>query len=769
MLARPLFALALAASLIALGPAAVPLAAQGGATPSAPAEPLPDTGRTARRIPVTAQALATAFRDSAARTLLLRARAARLQVDSALAAYEAKSYRKATVKLGFRDIGLERTLFRQEVSGMVQWSRAHGAKVTLTGSRQESPLAPGTVRAGTDVPFPYFPGAETVWIGGASVAREEVDESRVVNPIARGSEAYYTYAIGDSVRLTLPGQVLTLRELRVTPRSPSYYTLVGSFWFDEASAQLVRATYRMAAQADLTSRARNAIADGRANVPFLVRQLAFPLRAELSLISTESSLHEGRFWLPRSHVASGVVKLNVGTLPVQLEERFIYEQVNGTLPPAPPSRELVGIRWDTLTRVPREQRRAVVQQWLKAEGERRTRECAAGATWHQVQERYGGRVPVYVEVPCDTAALARSSELPERTAGDEDGAPGAGDARTLGLDLARQAGFQPQVPTWAAGFADGMLRFNRVEGLSAGTSVRWELGAGFVADAAARVGTGDRWVNGELGLARTNGTETWRLAAYAKTSAMNDWGTPFGVPESLLSAFVGRDEGFYARTWGGEVTRTVGPGRLRLFVEGQGNAPVTTRWSAQAWGDDPAVLANVVAREGTWAGAEWRDRWARGVDPRTGRWTVTAKLEGAGGTTRYGRAWVDALVQGAAGPIAATLNVAGGAAAGTLPAQRAFFMGGARTVRGQLAGTMSGDAAWVARAEVGPLWPIARPVVFYDAGWAGPRTTAASAMRPMSGAGIGVTALEGMLRLDVARGGGARARLRVGGCWAAGF
>ena len=729
-----------------------------------------DTARVGRRVAVTAALEKSAFKDTVARGLLLRARAARLAVDSTLIAYSAKSYRRATVSLGFRAVGLEKTLFRQESSGNVVWGRSTGAKVTVTGLREASPLAPGTVRVGGSVPFPYFPGSEQLWIGGSAVVREEVDETRVVHPFARGSEAYYTYAIGDSVQMTLAeGRTITLRELRVSPRSPTFNVFVGSFWFDEASAQLVRATYRLAAEADLTSRIERSVRDGTTNVPWLVRQVAFPVRAELSMISIESALYEGRFWLPRKHVASGTVRLNVGRLPLELEEKFTYESVNGEAPPALPTNVLAGVRWDTLSRVPPNQRRAVLRSWLKADSARRVAECIAGPTWQRLQERYGGRVTTLVEVPCDTAALARSADLPAKLFDPtEERSSQLADAEH-GLDLARQAAFRPQLPTWSAGLVDGMLRYNRVEGFSAGAGARQELGAGYVLDGHTRIGLGDRWVNAELGLTRTNGTTAWRLATYAKTVSVNDWGTPFGLPESLLSALVARDEGFYARTWGGELTRRIGGDLLRVFVEGQGNAPVTTRWSARHFGDDAAFLPNVVAREGTWAGAELRRHWSWGVDPTATRWSFETRAEGAGGTTSYARLAVEGSAGASAGPLMGTLVVSGGSSVGTLPAQRAWWVGGARTVRGQVAGTMSGNAFWFARAEVGPMLPFARPVVFYDAGWAGSRMSPVDAMRPMSGAGIGVTALDGLVRLDLARGIWPRSGVRLDLSWDARF
>jgi hypothetical protein len=46
----------------------------------------------------------------------------------------------------------------------------------------------------------------------------------------------------------------------------------------------------------------------------------------------------------------------------------------------------------------------------------------------------------------------------------------------------------------------------------------------------------------------------------------------------------------------------------------------------------------------------------------------------------------------------------------------------------------------------------ARPALFYDIGWAGRRADVADPGRPLSGAGAGLSLLDGLLRVDVARG-----------------
>jgi len=71
----------------------------------------PDSGRIfpsrrrAVRLPVTEKVLATAFKDSRARDLLLFARKARLEQDSALMSYDATAYQRISAGLGFSKIG----------------------------------------------------------------------------------------------------------------------------------------------------------------------------------------------------------------------------------------------------------------------------------------------------------------------------------------------------------------------------------------------------------------------------------------------------------------------------------------------------------------------------------------------------------------------------------------------------------------------------------------------------------------------------------------
>jgi hemolysin activation/secretion protein len=108
------------------------------------------------------------------------------------------------------------------------------------------------------------------------------------------------------------------------------------------------------------------------------------------------------------------------------------------------------------------------------------------------------------------------------------------------------------------------------------------------------------------------------------------------------------------------------------------------------------------------------------------------------------------------------LTVAGGSSLGELPMQRRWFLGGTETIRGQRADlAQSGDAFWMTRLEVARPLTGMRVSLFGDLGWTGDRTTLAEVGRPLSGVGIGLSALDGLIRLDLARGIYPREQTRV--------
>jgi hypothetical protein len=82
---------------------------------------------------------------------------------------------------------------------------------------------------------------------GSGLAKADVSEGEIIHPLANGAEAYYTYAIGDSVSFPASGgKTIQLRELVVRPREPKWNVALGSLWFELGSSRLVRAVFRLA-------------------------------------------------------------------------------------------------------------------------------------------------------------------------------------------------------------------------------------------------------------------------------------------------------------------------------------------------------------------------------------------------------------------------------------------------------------------------------------------------------------------------------------------
>jgi hemolysin activation/secretion protein len=103
--------------------------------------------------------------------------------------------------------------------------------------------------------------------------------------------------------------------------------------------------------------------------------------------------------------------------------------------------------------------------------------------------------------------------------------------------------------------------------------------------------------------------------------------------------------------------------------------------------------------------------------------------------------------------LAAAMTLAGGTSVGHVPFQRRWFLGGTQTIRGQSPDTLqSGNAFWMSRLEFGVDRSPYRIMLFGDLGWVGNRSEVADLVRPMSGAGIGLSMLDGLVRFDVARG-----------------
>jgi hypothetical protein len=715
-----------------------------------------------KRIAVTEQHRATAFRDPAARSILLLAREARMRQDSALLAYDATTYQRVSAGLGFGRLGRDRLAFRSEGATRVRWRRGIGAYVDVTGSRTVVPIAGKSAHVdieGSLSPIPYYPGSETLWIG-ASAARQAVDENEgIIHPLAEGSEAYYTYESGDSAIFRLPdGRSIRLRELRVRPRTPKWNLAVGSLWFDMSGGQLVRAAYRMSVPMDIKAVAEEEDSTEFDDVPRVLRPMLFPMKAEISAIGVEYGLYQGRFWLPRLQVAEGGGQMGFARVPFKLEQKFAYEHVNAGAPlppirqPSDSARDSTGVE----IAVGAGGNRAARDSARAARREARNRCDSTGVRTH-VRNRGDRNNPVLVSIPCDTVKLATSPDLPPSIYDRGEQVVESSEIDALvksALAMGSQASYAPTPPT----LAYAPLRYNRVEGLSGGGMLDQQLGAGYSLHTIARIGVADREPNVEVTGSRSDLRRTLSLTAYNRLVSAGDWGNPLGIGSSISAFLFGRDEGFYYRASGAELSSAptqVGALTLTwsLFGEQERNARQRTTFSLARAMRGSQFEPNITTTSSLYAGARARVTQTIGEDPQGFRLFNDLRLEAAHGDTgTYGRAALDVTASHGVGNGAVALTLAGGTSAGVLPIQRNWFLGGTQTVRGLRPGTGMGDAFWLARAEAGYGFEAVRPVIFGDIGWAGDRTTWRDIGTPLSGVGAGVSILDGLVRLDVARG-----------------
>ncbi len=518
--------------------------------------------------------------------------------------------------------------------------------------------------------------------------------------------------------------------------------------------------------------------------PAWVKATFRPAKAKLDAITVEYGLYQGKFWLPRANSATASMQLGFVRTPFSIDEKFTYDELNGdfTLAAIPAARLArtaadsasgTGAAGDTTVLVGNGEvsisigggavqagtgSGVVDTLKLSATDRLRRRLCAQDSTYTRVESRYDGALRVAYDMPCDASTLANSAALPAAVASDEalfDVT--ARDALLSALDLSLQPGWMPQMPT--VRFGSDLLRFNRVEGLSAGVRVSQVLGAGYTLNGVARIGHADLHANGELSVVRSNGARTVTATVYHRLAATNpEWGGGLTFGPSVPAFIYGRDEGFYYRTMGVELgerrERRRGVTEYALFIERQwtaGDTDVVNTFSLAKLIADRRFRRNIESEQLSVTGVSGTYSRLLLERPQGLRLTTVLNGEAGTGTYQYARASVEATAARPVGRFSTALTGAIGSSIGDVPRQRGWFLGGVRTVRGQIAGTQDGDAFWLARAEVGTKQGIVRPVGFLDVGWAGSRD-AFSKTKPQRGAGVGFGVLDGLLRVDFSRG-----------------
>ncbi|HEX5439110.1 MAG TPA: hypothetical protein VFW98_18295 [Gemmatimonadaceae bacterium] len=741
-----------------------------------------------KRIPLTSALLATAYRDPAARTLIARARAARFATASSLLSYDATARERISAWFRVHHLGLRRLVYRSETATRVRWRRGTGVWVDVLGARTAIPMAFHGVRVLDDAldesPIPYFPGREGLLnLAGMHTVTKGDDDALFMHPLDEGAEAYYRYASGDSVELSLPdGHQIRLREVTVTARRPRWDLLVGSLWFDVASGQLVRAVFRPSMPFDVLHFLKEQQPDDYHDIPRMARAALSPLAFTITAFTVEYGLRGERWWLPRLQTVQGEAQAGVLRMPFSVEQTFGYASVNGTdsLPPIViAARDSAHhIRSDSLVGPIRVRADSAAATMLarrdstdRSRGDAHHRhgadndpdlkalDCPVGDTLIRTRSRYDGQLRVAYRVPCDTAALAHSAELPPSIfdGGETIFDTGERDALVHSLSMTLQPGWGPLPLELHYGIDRGMLRYNRVEGLSAGIDAEEQFGKGLAAEATLRIGSADLQPNAQVELRRSNARTTYQLGIYRRLNPASDWGDPFSVGSSLDALLFGRDEGFYYRGWGAELSGAHDAGLAahltwRLFAERESSAGVETQFSLPNALNGVEFLQNIAAARATESGLAGTFTRSFGTNPFGWRTTATVRGEAATGTFDYTRGSLEATLSHPIGShLAGAITGSAGASGGTVPPQRLWYLGGTQTLRGLDPGSVLGDAYWLTRMELGGSSVKIRPVLFADLGWAGDRHSWRAPGRPASDVGVGASVMDGLIRFDVAR------------------
>jgi hypothetical protein len=687
------------------------------------------------------------FADAETRDLVFRARDARLRAVEGIQSYEGVMRERIYVGLTAFRFRRERGLFEQERVARIRWQEDGERAIQWIAARQAVPIVGADTRRGDDVvgvtSVNDSTGQVTLAVGEeeaeglrSEFTQELLDETELpgfafdpsgdrlafgsgwaLHPLADTALIEYRYSPGDTLRVSFPdGRAVVLLEVRVEPRRSSFHLVAGSLWFDAESAALVRASYKPSRPFDL---AEDEPGDAE-DVPGFLK----PIEVELTYATVEYSLHDFQFWLPRRFATEGEARVGrFLTIPVTVEWSVRDYRVN-----------------DTVSSVP-------LEGPLPPGWERKRQD---------VEDEDGEFLYVMTTVVPAPDQLLRSPELTGQSGERSPAAFSEQELQELTDELQSMLPeYRALRPTFAWGIDQGLLRFNRVEGLSLGGAVALPLSARVDLDARARLGTGDREPYGALALSTGTDDGRWEVSGYRSLESAADDGDPFSTTSSAVHLLMGIDRGVYYRATGaflryqriGDRTRTTIDG----FVEKHAGVERTTDFFLLDRLVEDTVDAVRPAVAGRFNGARAVFSWFAGIDPNALVLTGRVAGEAAGGARTYQRL---SASMSATHPLplnlAGALEVSGGTTWGDAPPQRDFFLGGSATLRGLDYSEFAGDTFWRLRGEIGTGFAGARLTLFTDMGWAGTRDDMTFSGRTAS-VGIGSSLLDGIVRMDVAK------------------
>lgn len=673
----------------------------------------------------------------------------------------------------------DRTLYRNETAVRAFWDRDYEPLVQVLGTRTRYPGRERALEEGMDflddLPFdePFEPGDDRLFFGLSSDDEAFEDGEAdfwLAHPLAPGADSLYRFRSGDTLTLSLPdGRSLQTVRLDVLPREADVHRISGTLRIEPESGALVQAVYRLSREFDALRDLDELRAEDEAGEFRMVPGFLKPWTFDMKMVAIEYGLWDFKVWLPRTMRVEGQAAAGILKFPVSFDVAYRIESV--TLADeleaekaavadaaAGQPRALTDRHFET-----RAEAMAFIARLLSEEN---------GVEYRTLDDAPEGRNSRWM-APTDLSALAESEELPPPI---WEEAPGFATADELSSMLDDLGGLpQPTPPglVWAANWgwerAD-LLRYNRVEGPALGGRVQARFGAGFLGpldlSTTGYFGFADLEPKVRLDLERASLSRRIRLGGFRELRATDPDGRYLQLGNSLNALLFGRDDGEYFLATGADLT--VRPAeadrevyRFRAYAERQD--PVSSEISfslAHAFDGGWAFRPNITADAVEEVGVELRLTPWWGTDPLLPQFGLELYGQGAGWRTRdatvsenYARAFAMAR---AAIPLSGDrwrlgLEAGGGTTWGEAPLQRAWFLGGPRSLRGYSASTAFGSSFVRGRVELARRYEAATLSAFGDVGWAGLRDQFDTGDL-LYGVGVGGSILDGLIRLDLSQG-----------------
>lgn len=223
----------------------------------------------------------------------------------------------------------------------------------------------------------------------------------------------------------------------------------------------------------------------------------------------------------------------------------------------------------------------------------------------------------------------------------------------------------------------GILRINRVQGITPGAGMRLGLGAQTTLTAHAAIGLSDHRPTGDLGLRTSRSSSEWRVGAGRFVESREVLPRRSGVMNSLATAVTGDDAGDWY-----EVDRVVASATHRGYTAGVAHEAVRSRVERFT-----AIDGEQHGNPALGGGSGWR-AWAAldGRSRTNNRHRLIAEVGDAG--TGW---WRSIATATAALPHGSRFDLAAGASGGSVPPHLRFVLGGAGSVPGSPARSITGS------------------------------------------------------------------------------